>query len=129
MEALKFFGCLPEDISTPFDKQAKARVAAEVSVARAVPIGADALAQEYRANPITADEKYKGKVLQVTGTITQIRAGSTGPFGSRPVVHLGSIRCEFRSNAMVQNLATGQSVTIRGKYESGGLIRYCMIRR
>lgn len=75
---------------------------------------------EYEANDIAADRKYKGKVLQMTGTVDNIsrdildtiyvtlKAGNATFF---------RIQCFFDdgSEEAVAKLSSGQSLTIRGR--------------
>jgi hypothetical protein len=125
--ALKSNGCLPEDMATPFDSNPKARIAKQVAESSAVQVSAETLTRDYRANEVAADKEYKGKVLAVTGRITQIRGGSSGLFGSAPIIHLAAVRCEFKDNAQIEHLSTGQFVTIRGKCQGRGVFRYCIL--
>jgi hypothetical protein len=125
---LRYAGCLPEDFSIPGDRNAGERLAKEVASANAIPVSAQALTQEIRANDIAADQKYKGKVLEVSGTVSLVKGGATGPFGIRPFVQLGWIRCEFKANGEIQHLTAGQSVAVRGKYQGNGVLMYCILR-
>lgn len=126
---LKFVGCLPEDLRTPFDKNPQARLAKEVTEATSIPVTAYGLDQEYRANEVVADQKYSGKILEVTGTISRIQAGTTGLFGTKPRLHLGNIQCVFPDNGAVSQLVTGQQVTIRGKCTGKRVLEHCLITR
>jgi hypothetical protein len=113
------------------------REAREVAGGPAVAIDADALYGEFDANGVAADMKYKGKVLEVTGTIKAIEK----PLYGGPQVELGSAKYEFRStvdcefpdSALVAlaNLRKGQRLTIRGRYKGFGvsvLLDHCVLK-
>ncbi|MBM3943751.1 MAG: hypothetical protein FJ316_12750 [SAR202 cluster bacterium] len=78
------------------------------------------LKTEYDANQIAADNKYKGQILQVTGSrVDNISRG----FGGKPYVSLGtgapfefwSATCHFRDEGQVLELQRGQIVTIMAR--------------
>ncbi len=58
---------------------------AEEAVVEAVPVTATELLEEYANNEVKADSEYKGKMLEVTGTISSINSGLT----DNAVVHIG----------------------------------------
>ena len=102
-------------------KQAADQEARDVAGGPAVTIDADALHAEYDANEVAADGKYKGKVLEVTGTVKEVKKG---PFGGQEVElessrnqFLSSVDCEFPDSAQgaLAKLRKGQRVSIRGK--------------
>lgn len=126
---LKQLGCLPQDLDIPlFDRNPKARIAKEVAESQAILVSAEQMARDYQANEITAQRKYEGKVLEVTGRISTIRSGSTGRFASKPILMLGVIRCEFTSAAQLESLSAGQVVTVRGKCIGRRELAYCSIK-
>lgn len=129
LTGLKTVGCIREDIRTPFDRNPRERIAREIASVSAIKGSADDLDREFRANEVVANERYLGKVLEITGTITSIRAGGSGPLGGRPQVFLGAVRCEFANSTPVQELRAGQAVTIRGKCKGPRLLEYCSVRR
>jgi hypothetical protein len=84
----------------------------------AIDVTAAALAKEYSANSIAADQKYKGKVLAVKGRVERV-----DDFGFAATLHLKTdgpgetVDCEFEAaekNALVA-LKPGTQVTVRGK--------------
>ena len=87
----------------------------------AVSITADQLFNAYKANEVAADEKFKDKVLLVSGTIDNIGKDIT----DTPYVVLkaggdfsfGGVQCMFDDKAKGQlaNLQKGQKVQIKGK--------------
>jgi len=71
------------------------------------------LRDEYRENEMAADKKYKGNLIEITGTIDRISDGRTV---SISVDALTSIQCSFskdQDNILLQ-LKKGQTVTIQG---------------
>jgi hypothetical protein len=127
--ALKWWGCLPEDWRTPWDPNPAARITREVANANPVPITAYDLEREYRANEVVANERYQGKVLEVTGTITLIQGGDSGLFAPKPCLYLGGIQCVFRDESALKQVATGQLLSVRGKCTGRRRIDYCSVRK
>jgi hypothetical protein len=135
LTALKFVGCVREDTPTYFDRHPNIRIAKEIEDAPAPLIDVETLAREISANEIAAEKKYKGMVLRVRGKIISIKAGKSGPTGTKPHIQLGPaeggkslIDCEFRENSELEPLATGQTVTIKGKYVGDRILLYCMVK-
>lgn len=125
---LKSAGCLPEDFSHPFDRDAGNRLSREISEAHAVVVPAGTMAQEYQSNEIAADARYRGKVVEVTGTVARVQGGSGGTFGGRPSLLVDGVRCEFKGEYPLKSLSAGQWVTVRGKCTGPRLLSYCQIR-
>lgn len=76
------------------------------------------LYQEYMDNPIAADAKYKGKILQVTGEVGSIdREISQETYITFDIDFLQDIRLTFKKSeeAKVAQLSKGQTVTVKGK--------------
>lgn len=79
------------------------------------------LHQEYMDNPIAADAKYKGKILQLTGKVENIDreiAGNTYiTFNIGGQYSLENVRITFKKSeeTKVAQLKKGQTVTIKGK--------------
>ena len=84
----------------------------------AIAVSATALDKEYDDNVVSADGKYKGKVLEVTGKVVRVAKEQFG----RLTVELdaaegnSSVDCEFSESSRDQlvGLAPGQTITIRG---------------
>jgi len=88
---LKYMGYVSEDTWTPLDRNPRQRIAKEVIEAAGIRVTAEALSADFAANTIAAEQKYKGKVVEITGEIGSIKRGSSGPFRIQAVHHLGSI--------------------------------------
>lgn len=77
------------------------------------------LYEEYKANEIAADQKYKGKILAVTGEIDSIGKDITDTIyiTLKGDEYFGSVQCLFpkKSENKVAALSKGQYVTVRGK--------------
>jgi hypothetical protein len=57
---------------------AKSAAAAKAEMASAVQVAAGTLFADYQANEVSADDKYKGKTLLVSGAVADIRKGPLG---------------------------------------------------
>ncbi|HMJ06890.1 MAG TPA: hypothetical protein VK474_11590 [Chthoniobacterales bacterium] len=81
-------------------------------------IGVQQLAQAYEENEFTADQRYKGQALAISGTIEEITKGE----GDIPVVALRvsrmervlDLRCYFANMAGFANLKAGGQINVRG---------------
>jgi hypothetical protein len=87
------------------------------SEAAAVTINADSLYHQYQADEHAGDEKYMGKVISVTGRLTEIQHSgntviwilSTQPGG-------GGINCQlFPGTTIDPQPKTGDQVTLKGR--------------
>jgi hypothetical protein len=98
----------------------------------------EALCADYRANPISARNRYRGKLLQLTGTVKEVR--EHGKQGARLEfsVHLKSeefylerVAAYFEDGQLVADLRPGHEVTFVGRggdyFETGRLaeVRGC----
>lgn len=97
-------------------------VKSESEVASASPdewVTAARLFADYEANEVAADEKYKGKVLVVTGTIEDIGKDfvDTMYVTLRTDNGIMSVQCRFDDEHKFQlaNTTKGQQVTLKGK--------------
>ncbi|MHB1117775.1 OB-fold protein [Sideroxydans sp.] len=80
-------------------------------------LSADQLYSEYESNEVSADNRYKGKQVIISGTIQQI----ANDYFGHPYVLLGSgvmdgVQCSFpdsRKSSLI-HLSKGQKVTIKG---------------
>ena len=96
-----------------------AQTAAPAAKVEAIKISAASLYATYKENEVAADEKYKGKAMEITGTIDDIKKG----LGDIPYVTLatdddfGNVQCTFSKNdsAQLAELKKGQKITITGK--------------
>ena len=79
-------------------------------------ITASKLYKEYNANEIAADEKYKGKIIEVTGVIRDIG----NDIMDNPYITLvgdeyfGDIQCYFNEKSVVAKLSKGKRITVIG---------------
>lgn len=97
---------------------------AEAEEIEAVEVTAGKLFDDYHANEVAADNKYKGQMLSVTGTVHKIRKD----FADEIVVELAtsnrfeSVRAHLKGseNAKAAKLTTGEQVTVNCK--GGGMI-------
>ena len=86
-----------------------------------ITISAQQLVSAYEANEIAADEKYNGKVIQVSGVVEEIGKDImdsiyvTLTSGDDSV--WSSVHCSFADShkSAAAGLSKGQSVTIKGK--------------
>ena len=77
-------------------------------------ISAIQLAAEYESNESTANEKYEGKVILVTGIVSNIYRG----FLYTPYVELeGGVRCNFSDteDSVMLTLSEGQTISMKGQ--------------
>ena len=77
-------------------------------------ISAARLFAEYESDEATANEKYKGKVILVTGTVSEIYRGIL----YTPYVELAAgIRCNFSDteDPVMLKLSEGQTITMKGR--------------
>jgi hypothetical protein len=81
-------------------------------------VNAKELYDEYKANEVAADQKYKGKVVIVAGTVKDIRKDLM----DRPYILIGEsellgIRCTFvsKDSSPIAHLQKGQRVSVKGK--------------
>ena len=101
----------------------------------AIPVTAAQVMRDYNANEVAADDQYKGKIVEVSGTITTIGKDIL----DTPYVALGtgensffSIQCMFEKSDQTQlaTLSKDTRITLRGRV-SGKLgniiIRECSV--
>ncbi len=99
-------------------QEGQAKQTQEILAGPAIAVSATALDKEYDDNVVSADGKYKGKVLEVTGKVVRVAKEQFG----RLTVELdaaeggSSVDCEFQESSRDQllGLVVGQTVTIRG---------------
>ena len=87
--------------------------AAQASQAAEITIDARSLQADYSANEIAADQKYKGKRLQVSGVVDSIASD----IADEPVVVLedggfAGVHVEGLPTTVAANLAKGQTITV-----------------
>ena len=80
-------------------------------------VSAMELDKEYKANEVAADEKYKGKTLEISGTVESIQKD----FMDDPFVVLTTgeyafgVNCSLENKSDAINLKKGQKVTFIGE--------------
>lgn len=99
----------------------------------AIKVTATILAGDYESNEIAADQKYKGKFVEITGTLKSIEA----MLGSQFITIEGNqilsdIQCFFDKSkeSELATLIKGKSITVRGKVDGKSLnvgVRECEI--
>ena len=79
-------------------------------------ITASKLYKEYNENEIAADEKYKGKIIEVTGVIRDIGNDIMDNAYITLVgnEYFGDIQCYFNEKSVVAKLSKGKRITVMG---------------
>ena len=79
-------------------------------------ITASKLYKEYNANEIAADEKYKGKIIEITGVIRDIGNDIMDNAYITLVgdEYFGDIQCYFNEKSVVAKLSKGKRITVIG---------------
>lgn len=102
----------------------------------AIEVTAEQLYDEYYANQVAADAKYKGKIVKVTGVVSSIGKDIL----DAPYVVLTSgevfewgVQCTFSEadESALAQLSKGQTISIQGKVSSflvNVLVRDCQIK-
>ena len=72
--------------------------------------------KEYNENEIAADEKYKGKIIEVTGVIRDIGNDIMDNAYITLVgnEYFGDIQCYFNEKSVVAKLSKGKRITVIG---------------
>jgi hypothetical protein len=87
-------------------------------------ISAVKLCEDYEANELKADEKYKGKVAEVTGEVEDIsKVFEKTSITLKGIDLLYNVNCGFKSEneEEVVNINKGQKITIIGYIDGYGL--------
>tara|TARA_B100000989_G_scaffold222976_1_gene170516 strand:+ start:306 stop:722 length:417 start_codon:yes stop_codon:yes gene_type:complete len=81
-----------------------------------VTISASKLYKEYNENEIAADEKYKGKIIEITGVIRDIGNDIMDNAYITLVgnEYFGDIQCYFNEKSVVAKLSKGKKITVIG---------------
>ena len=103
------------------------------SATNPIRITAEALAQQYDQNPDGTDDRYEGKVLEVTGTVQKVDFDELED-EYRVELRTGSdttVDCDFIKSPAIQarlrQLKPGDRVTIRGKYIGITILEGCLL--
>ncbi len=80
-------------------------------------ITAGELQKAFEANETTANTTYLGKVIEVSGTINDLKSGEGNTFNVslKTESPMSSVICTFQSMTGLQNLKSGDQITIRGQ--------------
>jgi len=98
-----------------------------------ITVTANVLYQEYQANEIAADEKYKDQIIQVSGRIRDIG----NDLMDNPYITLvgnqyfGDVQCYFTKKSAVASLSKGQQLTVIGVCDGlmmNVLVNDCIIK-
>ncbi|MBL7128096.1 MAG: hypothetical protein ISS16_03840 [Ignavibacteria bacterium] len=101
-----------------------------------VKVSAETLVKDYRENEVSADDKYKNKVLEVTGVVRQVKKESLSRvivILQKPKTYWG-VKCllDKEYNEDAGELRTGDEITIIGKCEGikyrSPYLRNCCIK-
>lgn len=104
-------------------------------VREAIKVTASKLADDYKANEVAADAKYKGNLVEVSGIIGTIGKDITDtPYVTLTIgqYDILSVQCMFGRNdqTALATLAKGQSITLQGEVSGklgNVLVRGCKI--
>ena len=79
-------------------------------------VSAVKLYNDYNANEIAADEKYKGKIIEVTGVVRDIGNDIMDNAYITLVgdQYFGDIQCYFNEKSVVASLSKGKRITVMG---------------
>ncbi len=109
----------------------------EVKEEPAISVTAFQMAKEYKQNEVAAEAKYKGKLVEISGTVDTIGMDITDtPYISFTTENqyeiINRIQCMFsdKDTAMLSAISKGQKITLQGEV-SGALgniiVRDCSI--
>lgn len=122
------FSTLPRaervDVSRPAEEQAQGEEAIKISAVQ--------LSEEYNANKVAADAKYKGKTLEISGVIDNIGKDIVDtPYVTLKgrELSLFGVQCMFgkTDEPKLATLSKGRNITLRGEM-SGELIGNVVVR-
>jgi hypothetical protein len=121
--ALTSVGCnklLEDAVKSGFEqaRQEEANKAKKLDAAAEVTATPEEVAKAYNENQLAADQKYKGKVVQMAGTVSNIATN----FSDQPVVNLASgmfgadVACHLVPGdlAKAAELRKEQKITVKG---------------
>lgn len=86
--------------------------------AEAIKVSAAQLYSAYKANEISADDQYKGKLLEVSGSVNSIGKTFNSPYVTlKGDTYFGDIQCMLRDSeqSKAATLQKGQQITVQGK--------------
>lgn len=89
-----------------------------------ITVSASQMAKDYESNEIAADEKYKGKMVQITGVVDGVEKDlMDNPFLSLDSGWSGYyLHCYFEDTKPLVKLKKGQKVTVVGEVKQLSLV-------
>jgi hypothetical protein len=116
-------------------KQEVAKEEREIREGPALAVSAKELQNDYDANELDGDRKYKDQILEVTGTVARVsKASFSGAAIELRTDKAATVQCHFESEQKteLEGLVPGQQVTIRGicrgNYQGVMLVR-CWLKQ
>jgi hypothetical protein len=93
----------------------------QVQEQKAIEVSAAQLLSEYKDNETRANDQYKGKVVQVSGSIHRITEGAVELKGGDAIV-TNRVNCQFEDadRKSLSSLSSGSHVTIKGICDGKG---------
>jgi hypothetical protein len=89
--------------------------------AGAIQIEASKLMEEYRGNQLKADNQYKGKTLQITGKVKQVKKDWSDNYyiqlEAASVMYTVDVYVKSSELSKIGNLNSGQTITVAGTCE------------
>jgi hypothetical protein len=105
--------------------------------AAALKVSAETLRQAYKANEVSGDNQYKGKLVEIAGTIDSIGKDITDEayvtFETPESVSFDHVQCMFKKSeeATLGTLTKGQKITLQGTVSGASLgsviVRGCTV--
>ena len=111
------FGLTGLGIKKQQDDQGK-----KVEQEKPIEASASDILQAYEDNEVRANDKYKGRVVQITGTIDRIREGHVVFLARGGFTKVHEVDCYFEDNerSSLASLSQGQRVAIKGLCDGKG---------
>jgi hypothetical protein len=99
-------------------EEQKRKAEKELREGKAIVITARKLDEDYDGNPLNADTRYKGKILEVTGAVDRVNRDRFGKAWIEFQTDSDAVmKCEFprESHAQLEKIEANKNVTIRGR--------------
>ena len=116
--------------ATPEQSTQKAEQPAAQKPPDAIKITATKLYGDYKANEVAADASYKGKTLEITGTVSDIKKDITDTLyvTLKGDQYFGDVQCYFNDKytSQLASLKKGQQLTVMGKCD--GLLMNVLVK-
>lgn len=118
----------PAAAAAPVASEAPAQAAppAQAAAPEALPVDAAQLLADFKGNEAAADAKYKGKVLQVTGSVDKVDTEFLDK--DQYIVRLDNgeqysflhVNCNDVTAAKAATIVPESTITVRGTFQDGG---------